>query len=75
MHWSQNRIFINEAGFNMLIRRNFSHSKTGMPVKAVVPSNRGVTMTIIGAVCKKGIVELTLCKPNVVQKKNNGTNE
>jgi hypothetical protein len=39
-----------------------------MSVKSVVPSNRGVIVSIIGTICEKGVVELTLCKPNAVQK-------
>ncbi|CEG80781.1 hypothetical protein RMATCC62417_15067 [Rhizopus microsporus] len=72
MDWSQNCIFTDEAGFNLHIRRNFGRSKKGMPVKSVVPSNRRVTVTIIGAIFEKGVVELTLRKPKAVQKKNSG---
>ncbi|KAG0767089.1 hypothetical protein G6F16_004621 [Rhizopus arrhizus] len=57
MNWNQNCVSIDEAGFNMHIRRNFGWSKKGMSVKLVVPSNRG----------------LTLRKPKVVQKKTSGT--
>ncbi|KAG1140027.1 hypothetical protein G6F37_000903 [Rhizopus arrhizus] len=47
MNWNQNCVSIDEADFNMHIRRNFDRSKKGMSVKSVVPSNRGVTVTII----------------------------
>lgn len=70
MHWSQNYVFIGEAGFNMHIRRKFGWIKKDMPVKFVIPSNRGVTVTIIGVICEKVVVELTLRKPKAVQKKN-----
>ncbi|KAI8352489.1 hypothetical protein BD560DRAFT_477575 [Blakeslea trispora] len=56
-----------------IFTRNLSRSKKGMSVKAVVPSNREVTVIIIGAICEKGVVELTLREPKAVQKKNNGT--
>ncbi|KAG2215780.1 hypothetical protein INT45_001783 [Circinella minor] len=43
-------IFIDEAGFNMHIKRNFGHSKRGTPAKALVSKSRGVNMTIIGGI-------------------------
>ncbi|KAI8369023.1 hypothetical protein BD560DRAFT_330454, partial [Blakeslea trispora] len=73
MHWGKSYIFIDEADFNMHIRRHFGRSKKGMPVKAVVPSSRGVTVIIILTICEKGVVQLTLRKPKAVGKKNNGT--
>ncbi|KAG1222336.1 hypothetical protein G6F35_005370 [Rhizopus arrhizus] len=57
--------------FNMHIRRNFGRSKRGMPAKAVIPANRGITVSIIGAICEKGVIDLTLRKPKAVQKKTN----
>ncbi|KAG1055662.1 hypothetical protein G6F43_002405 [Rhizopus delemar] len=58
-------------GFNMHIRRNFGRSKRRMPAKAVIPANRGTTVSIIGAICEKGAINLTLRKPKAVQKKTN----
>jgi transposase len=69
MNWFGNCVFIDEAGFNMHIRRNFGRSKRGLPAKIVLPSNRGITITIIGAICEKGVIDLTLRKPKAVQKK------
>ncbi|KAI8136503.1 hypothetical protein BJV82DRAFT_484621, partial [Fennellomyces sp. T-0311] len=43
-------IFIDEAGFNLHIKRTFGRSKRGKPAKAVVPKNRGVTISILGAI-------------------------
>jgi hypothetical protein len=68
MDWHNNCIFIDKAGFNMHIRRNFGRSKRGVPAKVVFPSNRGITVTIIGAICEKGVIDLTLRKPKAVQK-------
>ena len=53
MNGHGNRIFIDEAGFNMHIRRNFDRSKTGVPAKAIIPANRGITVSVIGAICEK----------------------
>ncbi|CEJ00962.1 hypothetical protein RMCBS344292_18454 [Rhizopus microsporus] len=73
MNWHENCVFIDEAGFNMHIRRNFGRSKRGVPAKAVIPANRGITVSIIGAICEKGVIDLSLRKPKAVQKKANGT--
>ncbi|KAG0745035.1 hypothetical protein G6F57_008549 [Rhizopus arrhizus] len=54
MDWENRRVFIDEAGFNMHIRRNFGRSKQGTPAKTLLPSNRGITVTIICAICEKG---------------------
>jgi transposase len=51
MGFEKNCVFIDEAGFNMHLRRNFGRSKKGTPAKAVVPTNRGISITIIGTMC------------------------
>lgn len=56
-------VFIDEAGFNMHLKRNFGRSARGKPAKAVVPSQRGVNITILGAISKDGVIDLTLRKP------------
>lgn len=53
----------------MHIRQNFGRSKCGMPAKTVLPSNRGITITIVGAICEKGVIDLILRKPKAVKKK------
>lgn len=42
----------------------------GTPAKQVVPSNRGVSISIIGAKCELGVIDLTLRKPTPVTKKS-----
>ncbi|KAG2217216.1 hypothetical protein INT45_013961 [Circinella minor] len=59
-------IFIDEAGFNMYIKRNFGRSKRGTPAKALVSKSRGVNMTIIGGITGEGIVNLSLRRPQAV---------
>ncbi|EIE76833.1 hypothetical protein RO3G_01537 [Rhizopus delemar RA 99-880] len=66
MNWHKNCVFIDEAGFNMHIRRNFGRSNRGMPAKAVIPANRGITVSIIGAICEKGVIDLSLIKLKAV---------
>jgi hypothetical protein len=67
MDYATNCVFIDEAGFNMHLRRNFGRSKRGIPAKTVVPSNRGLNISIIGAICEKGVIDLTIRKSRVVQ--------
>jgi hypothetical protein len=69
MDWKKNCVFIDEAGFNMHIRRNFNRSKRGKPAKVELPKNRCITITIVGAICERGIINLTLRKPKAVQRK------
>ena len=59
-------IFIDEAGFNMHIKRNFGRSKRGTPAKALVSKSRGVNMTIIGGITGEGVVNLSLRRPQAV---------
>ncbi len=70
MDWQSNCVFIDDAGFNMHIRQNFGRSRQGISAKTVSPSNRGISVTIIEAICELGVIDLTLRKPKVVQKKN-----
>jgi hypothetical protein len=69
MNWNQNCVSIDEAGFNMHIRRNFGRSKKGMPVKFVVPSNRGVTVTIIGAIYEKALLSSHFASQRLFKRK------
>ena len=62
-------IFIDEAGFNLHIKRNFGRSKRGHLAKATVPKYRGVTITILGAMTSEGVVHLSLRKPQQVGQK------
>ncbi|OAD78072.1 hypothetical protein PHYBLDRAFT_164949 [Phycomyces blakesleeanus NRRL 1555(-)] len=64
-----NCVFIDEAGFNMHIKRTFGRSVSGTPAKTTVPTQRGVSITILGAMCERGIVSLSLKKPTAVATK------
>lgn len=44
-----------------------------MPAKVIIPANRGITVSIIGAICEKEVIDLSFRKPKAVQKKANGT--
>ena len=64
-------VFIDEASFNMHIKRSFGRSKRGKPAKALVSKSRGVNITILGAITGEGVVNLSLRRPQaaVVSKK------
>ncbi|CAO3682639.1 unnamed protein product [Rhizopus stolonifer] len=64
--YGKNCVFIDEAGFNLNIKRTFGPSVRGAPAKAVVSTQKGVPITILGAMCKKGIVNITLRHPTAV---------
>ncbi|OAD67627.1 hypothetical protein PHYBLDRAFT_151142 [Phycomyces blakesleeanus NRRL 1555(-)] len=68
-NYLSNCVFINEAGFNMHIKRTFGHSVSGTPAKTTVPMQRGASITILGAMCKREIVSLLLKKPTAVATK------
>lgn len=54
----------------MYIRRNFRRLKRRVPAKTKFRSNRDITFTIIGAICEKGVIDLSLLKPKAPQKKS-----
>ncbi|KAI8327570.1 hypothetical protein EDC96DRAFT_531664 [Choanephora cucurbitarum] len=65
------QVFIDISSY-MHIHRVFGRSKRGVPAKAAIPANRGITVSIIGVICEKGMIDLSLCKSKAVQKKANG---
>lgn len=67
--YESNCVFIDEAGFNLHIKRTRARSKKGTAAKVEVSTQRGVSITIIGAMCERGIINLVLRKPSVVANK------
>ena len=59
-------VFIDESGFNFHMRRTFGRSRRGTPAKIVVSNNRGVNLTILGAIASEGVVNLSLRRPQAV---------
>ncbi|OAD76844.1 hypothetical protein PHYBLDRAFT_165344 [Phycomyces blakesleeanus NRRL 1555(-)] len=68
-NYLSNCVFIDEAGFNMHIKRTFGRSVSGTPAKTTVLTQRGVSITILSAMCERGIVSLSLKKPTAVATK------
>ncbi|OAD71749.1 hypothetical protein PHYBLDRAFT_170411 [Phycomyces blakesleeanus NRRL 1555(-)] len=68
-NYLSNCVFIDEADFNMHIKSTFGRSVSGTLAKTTVPMQRGVSITILGTMCKRGIVSLSLKKPTAVATK------
>ncbi|KAG1486590.1 hypothetical protein G6F53_013290 [Rhizopus delemar] len=56
----QNCIFIDVAGFNLHIVRSQDRSKKGEPAKVVVATTRGPSVSILGAICSLGVINVGL---------------
>jgi hypothetical protein len=64
--YKKNCVFIDEAGFNLHITRNFGRSLKGTPAKAIVPSDRGISLTIFETISEAGIIDISMKKPEPV---------
>ncbi|KAG0749715.1 hypothetical protein G6F62_011135 [Rhizopus arrhizus] len=69
MYFSKNCIFIDEADFNLHTQRNHGRSLKGTPAKSTVPTGKGVTFTILGAISQAGIINIGVKKLESVSKK------
>ena len=50
----------------MHIQRNFGRSLKGTPARGTVPTGRGVTVSILGAISEAGVIYVSLRKPQAV---------
>ena len=66
MYFARNCVFIHEAGFNLRTQRNYSRSRKGTPAKSVVPTTKGITITMLGAISQAEVIEILLKKPQTV---------
>lgn len=63
MDFEKNCVFIDEAGFNINITCNQDWSKKGTPAKAIVPTARSTSITILDAISADGVIDISLRKP------------
>jgi transposase len=63
MNFSKNCVFIDEAVFNLHTQRSHGRSLKGTPAKSTVPTGKGVTFTILGAISQAGIINIGVKKP------------
>lgn len=64
-----NCVFIDEAGFHTHMIRNMAWSRKGEPANVTVPTQRGNSITIVGAIHARGVVNMTLRKPKASKKR------
>ncbi|CEP15733.1 hypothetical protein [Parasitella parasitica] len=69
----RNCVFVDEAGFNLHLRRNFGRSLKGKPARVIVPANRCVSVTIVSAICEHGIIDLSPERPQAKTKRIAGS--
>ena len=76
LDYAKNCVFIDEAGFNLHTQRNYGGSRKGTPAKGIVPTAKGITVTILGAISQAGVIDISLSKPQAVsmskKRKTNG---
>jgi transposase len=63
LDYRKNCVFINEAGFNLHTQRSYGRSRKGTPAKGIVPTAKGITITILGAISQAGVIDISLKKP------------
>ena len=66
LDFCKNCVFIDEAGFNLHTQRNHGRSRRGTPAKGTIPTAKGVTITILGAISDAGVIDISLRKPQAV---------
>jgi transposase len=66
LDFAKNCVFIDEAGFNLHTQRNYGCSRKGTPAKGIVPTAKGITITILGAISQAGVIDISLKKPQAV---------
>jgi hypothetical protein len=66
LDFTKNCVFIDEAGFNLHIQRGYDWSLKGTPAKSIVPTGRGVTVTILGAISEARVIDISLKKAQAV---------
>ncbi|KAG1201467.1 hypothetical protein G6F70_003144 [Rhizopus microsporus] len=60
------RLKRNKAGFNLYITRNRGWSIKSTPAKIEVPTARGTSITILGAISSQDIIDVSLREPTTV---------
>ena len=59
----KNCVFIDEAGFNISMRREYGWSKVGEKAVLKVPVTRGLNVSFLGAISPKGCIDLKVRLP------------
>lgn len=63
LNFSENCIFIDEAGFNLSMRREYGWSSVGEKAITTAPITRGLNVSFIGAISSQGCISLKVRHP------------
>ncbi|CEG70178.1 hypothetical protein RMATCC62417_06123 [Rhizopus microsporus] len=63
LDYTENCVFIDEAGFNINVRNNWARSAVGTPAQAEIEKNRSPSYTIIGAIHCTSVIHVVMKKP------------
>ncbi|KAG1054585.1 hypothetical protein G6F43_003415 [Rhizopus delemar] len=69
LHFMKNCVFLDEAGFDVNMRRSRGWTQRGKPAIEERASARGVSHTVIGAVSALGVVNVSMREPGNVKKR------
>jgi hypothetical protein len=69
---SQSWIMVRTASSSMrqdsisILNENYGRSRKGTPAKGIVPTTKGISITILGAISQAGVIDISLKKPQAV---------
>jgi hypothetical protein len=66
-------VFIDEAGFNLHTIRNVAWSKIGQNANVSIPTEKGGSLSFLGAICLRGVISMSVRLPS--HKKKRKTNK
>ncbi|SAM04526.1 hypothetical protein [Absidia glauca] len=69
MDYTRNCVFIDEAGFNINLRRSMGWSAKGTTPIVKVATTRAISHTILGAISTAGVINVSIRTPNPQQSK------
>ena len=49
-----------------ILNENYGRSRKGTPAKGIVPTTKGISITILGALSQAGVIDISLKKPQAV---------
>jgi transposase len=55
-------VFLDEVGFSLGLHRSHGWGKKGQPLREAVSGRRGRNLSVLGALCREGVVAFTGCE-------------
>ncbi|EIE82101.1 hypothetical protein RO3G_06806 [Rhizopus delemar RA 99-880] len=62
LDFAKNYVLIDEADFNLHTQRNHGHSLKDKPAKSILPTGKGITSSILGAISQADIINIAVKK-------------